>query len=365
MEDLGHLNDLVDQLEQEVLRLDGSGDTSLVHLLFRTLHNLKSATAYAGLATVSATYHELENALDRIRRGQDTWSHVWADRIFSGIDETRAALGSAAGQAVPRPRPDAAPETRSASAVWGFPLTPEQEDAASQAIVEGLGVYRIEKLFCRGLSKETFEGLPVMRNIQELGTFIAMSPDWSGFLSGPEEQVIKILFASHQTAEELSDVFFDPLLEIQPPQPDEEEPAGALKCLVVEDDLTTARALKHILERYGSCTLVETARHAFSCFRKAWEENRPYHLVLLDLRLPDLDGRAILQVIRKYESCQKVPLDQRCMVLINTASEEREDLMESLALEVDGYMIKPISVALLDEKIRVLKQNRRLHQDLP
>jgi len=68
MEEQGHLADLVEQLEREAMELDGGGDASGVHLLFRTVHNLKSLSAYVGLAELAGSFHTLEDGLDRIRR---------------------------------------------------------------------------------------------------------------------------------------------------------------------------------------------------------------------------------------------------------------------------------------------------------
>ena len=40
MIDCGHFEDLLEQLEKDALAIDRTGDLSIVHLLFRTVHNV-------------------------------------------------------------------------------------------------------------------------------------------------------------------------------------------------------------------------------------------------------------------------------------------------------------------------------------
>jgi len=351
-EERAQLADLVDQLEHEAMALDAGGDASGVHLLFRTVHNLKSLTAYLGLAEASAGFHELEDGLDAIRRGKATWSAAWADRTFTCIDRVRA---SGNGPAPGAPRPQAAPPPPPSP--WGLPLTDAQSALLGDAALQGLGVFRIEKLFKRGLSREDFQTLPVMEDVAELGTLVAVHPAWEAYDQGPEEQVVKILFASKRTHGELSRVLFDPLLELQAPHPPPEDPGvEALRCLVIEDDGPTSALLAHIVGRHGSCMLAGTARTGYAQFLKAWERSEPYHILFLDLSLPDLSGLAILSALRRFESDRRLPHNKRCMVLITTASMDLEDIKASLVLEADGYLVKPVSPDAIEEKMNLIRE---------
>jgi CheY-like chemotaxis protein/HPt (histidine-containing phosphotransfer) domain-containing protein len=353
-EERAQLADLVEQLEHEGMALDKGGDASGVHLLFRTVHNLKSLAAYMGLKDLAATYHRLEDGLDAIRRGREPWTAEWLDRVFQSIDEARAALGEAAPPRSPEAPAAPAPVLGS----WGLPLTEADTARMASALLRGLGIYRLEKLFKRGLAKEDFETLPVMEDVAEQGELIAIHPAWEAYAAGAPEQVVKFLFASAKVHEELSQVFFDPLLELQAPEP----PAAttlagdAIRCLVIEDDAATGALLAHILKRHGACMVAGTARAGYAEFLKAWERAEPYHILFLDLRLPDLSGLAILSAVRKFEAEHHLPHRQRCMVLICTSSSAHEDIMASLAREADGYLVKPVSPEAIEEKIALIKE---------
>ena len=347
-----HLSDLVEQLEAEAMGLDGGGDASGVHLLFRTVHNLKSLTAYIGQKELAATFHHLEDGLDRIRRGREPWTAAWSDQVFQSIDQTRRALGEA-GSAPAQAKPPAPVRPGHA---WGMPLGEDETGLVAEALLMGQGLYRLEKLFKLGLSREAFLTLPVMEDVAEEGRLLAVHPDWEAYAAGPSEQVVKILFASPKTHEELGRVFFDPLIELQPPEPVPETDHDGIRCLVIEDDAATGALLAHILGRHGSCMVAGTARAGFSQFLKAWERAEPYQVLFLDLNLPDLGGLAILSALRRFESEHRVPRNQRCMVVICTSSGDLEDIKASLVMEADGYLVKPVNPAAIEEKLALLKE---------
>ena len=71
-----------------------------------------------------------------------------------------------------------------------------------------------------------------------------------------------------------------------------------------------------------------------------------YDLVILDLGLPDIDGREVLRQLRSRKST--VP------VLILTARDSVHDRVDGLELGADDYMIKPFEVSELLARIRAL-----------
>jgi len=68
-------------------------------------------------------------------------------------------------------------------------------------------------------------------------------------------------------------------------------------------------------------------------------------LVVLDLGLPDIDGRELLRMIR---SVSKVA------VIVVTAREDETTIVDALGAGADDYMAKPFSAAQLDARIRAV-----------
>ena len=71
-------------------------------------------------------------------------------------------------------------------------------------------------------------------------------------------------------------------------------------------------------------------------------------MVLLDLKLPKVDGLEVLQRIRADASTKLLP------VVILTSSKEEQDLAQSYTLGANSYMRKPVDFAQFSEAIRHL-----------
>jgi len=71
-------------------------------------------------------------------------------------------------------------------------------------------------------------------------------------------------------------------------------------------------------------------------------------LVLLDLKLPKVDGLEVLRRIREDERTKLLP------VVVLTSSKEEQDLMQSYALHANSYIRKPVDFDRFIESVRQL-----------
>jgi DNA-binding response OmpR family regulator len=121
--------------------------------------------------------------------------------------------------------------------------------------------------------------------------------------------------------------------------------------LVVEDDPTIRTALvRGLTERGHAVTSVPTGlaglEHAVG--------HRP-DVVVLDLGLPDVDGTAVLRMLR---GVSRVP------VVVATARDDETEIVAVLDAGADDYVVKPFSAAQLDARIRaVLRRGGEAPQD--
>jgi two-component system response regulator RegX3 len=113
------------------------------------------------------------------------------------------------------------------------------------------------------------------------------------------------------------------------------------RVLLIEDEESISEPLAAALERDGFAAFVaSTAADGLESFR-----TRSPDLVLLDIMLPDGDGRDVLREIR---SASRVP------VIMLTARGEEVDRVIGLELGADDYVAKPFSAAELIARIRAV-----------
>ncbi|GAB3938544.1 hypothetical protein GCM10027614_18820 [Micromonospora vulcania] len=113
------------------------------------------------------------------------------------------------------------------------------------------------------------------------------------------------------------------------------------RLLLIEDDLTIRTPLIRALRERGHA--VAAASTALAGLRDALDD-RP-DLVVLDLGLPDLDGRELLRMLRAVSS---VP------VIVATARDDEAEIVRVLDAGADDYVVKPFTAAQLDARVRAV-----------
>ena len=71
-------------------------------------------------------------------------------------------------------------------------------------------------------------------------------------------------------------------------------------------------------------------------------------LIILDLKLPRLDGLGVLRALRGDERTRLIP------VVILTSSKEEQDVIQGYSLGANSYVRKPVDFAEFQEAVRVL-----------
>ncbi|HEY4362182.1 MAG TPA: response regulator transcription factor [Bryobacteraceae bacterium] len=121
-----------------------------------------------------------------------------------------------------------------------------------------------------------------------------------------------------------------------------------VKILVIEDDRATRKALQQLLEPEGfHVEVAENGAEGLASFRA----NKP-NFVILDLRMPKVNGQDVCKQIRK--DSEEVP------ILILSGSADEVDRVLLLELGADDYVTKPFSPKEVLARVRaVLRRARR------
>jgi PAS domain S-box-containing protein len=127
---------------------------------------------------------------------------------------------------------------------------------------------------------------------------------------------------------------------------------GPGKVLVVDDDRDTRDLLQTALEQRGfSVVLTSSGKRALTLAR----QEHP-HLILLDLKLPGMDGYEVLQRLKRLPETAEIPV----VVITGSLTDEELKQQKLLSLGAARFMTKPFAVDELVNEIGALVSNRSL-----
>jgi DNA-binding response OmpR family regulator len=115
------------------------------------------------------------------------------------------------------------------------------------------------------------------------------------------------------------------------------------RILIVEDDPRDVELTLTALEEYNLANAVVVTRDGQEAldylYRRGQFHTRPDGnpaVMLLDLKLPKVDGLEVLKQVRSDEHLEMIP------VVVLTSSHEEKDMMRSYKLGVNAYVVKPV-----------------------
>lgn len=130
-----------------------------------------------------------------------------------------------------------------------------------------------------------------------------------------------------------------------------------LKTLIIDDHPASISILKNMLGDFCECYIATNGHKGIEIFEDAQKSGEPFHVVLLDIIMPDLDGIETLKRIRKIElSNQEVQLFEKkkklTRIIMQTSSEDPKDFIASyMDGRCNGFINKPYSKDDIIEKI--------------
>ena len=131
------------------------------------------------------------------------------------------------------------------------------------------------------------------------------------------------------------------------------EPYEQVEILLVEDsDLDaelTIRALKDGALANKLLRVRDGQEALDFIFRQGEFEGREDtipRLVLLDLKMPRVDGMEVLKAIKANDKTRRIP------VVVMTSSQEEKDIAQTYDLGVNSYVVKPVDFTALTELAR-------------
>lgn len=129
-----------------------------------------------------------------------------------------------------------------------------------------------------------------------------------------------------------------------------------VEILLVEDNPNDVELALHALKKNNLANHIHTVRDGqealdFIFGRNQYKgrllANGP-RVILLDLKLPKVDGLQVLKIVKAD------PLSMNIPIVIMTSSREEQDLLASYHLRVNSYIIKPVDFSQFTDAVRQL-----------
>lgn len=127
-----------------------------------------------------------------------------------------------------------------------------------------------------------------------------------------------------------------------------------LNILLVEDEAAHAELIKRAIRKAGNANRIDIAINGEEALdylynRDKFKDEEKYPapgLILLDIKLPGIDGIEVLTKIKEDLTLKKIP------VIMLTTSEREEDILRSYEHYANSYLTKPVGFKEFEEKIR-------------
>ena len=129
-----------------------------------------------------------------------------------------------------------------------------------------------------------------------------------------------------------------------------------IEILLVEDNADDLEMALHALRKMNLANRIQVARDGVEAldfifcrgpFAGRKIENAP-KVVLLDLKLPKVDGLEVLRAIKTDLRTKNIP------VVVLTSSKEQNDVVASYHLGVNSYIVKPVNFVQFAEAVQKL-----------
>lgn len=125
---------------------------------------------------------------------------------------------------------------------------------------------------------------------------------------------------------------------------------SSIRILLIEDNDISRQLMSDFLRHCGYCVQVLSSGLNFT---QMMMQFRP-HLILLDLKLPDVDGFTLLEQVQSASEWSEIP------VIVISAFAFQSDQQRAMSLGARQYLVKPVILSQIQQAIDAELKHRTL-----
>jgi signal transduction histidine kinase/CheY-like chemotaxis protein/HPt (histidine-containing phosphotransfer) domain-containing protein len=119
-----------------------------------------------------------------------------------------------------------------------------------------------------------------------------------------------------------------------------------MKVLVVDDNATSRDIFQEMLESFSFEVSVAASGQEGITELEAAGKDKPFELVIMDWKMPDMDGIEASQQIKDHKSLSKIP-----PIIMVTAYGREEVMQQAEKVGLEGFLLKPVNPSMLFDSI--------------
>jgi signal transduction histidine kinase/DNA-binding response OmpR family regulator len=119
-----------------------------------------------------------------------------------------------------------------------------------------------------------------------------------------------------------------------------------MKVLVVDDNATSRDIFQEMLESFSFEVSVAASGQEGIAELESAGKDKPFELVIMDWKMPDMDGIEASQQIKDHKSLSKIP-----PIIMVTAYGREEVMQQAEKVGLEGFLLKPVNPSMLFDSI--------------
>ncbi len=127
-----------------------------------------------------------------------------------------------------------------------------------------------------------------------------------------------------------------------------------MRMLIVDDDHFARNMMEGLTEDIAECVIAKSGSGALTAFKQALKKWVPFDIITLDINMPDISGKEVLKMIRKFENRKRIPAEEQVKILMATAHSDKDTIISCLKEGCNEYITKPYVKDILFKKLEKL-----------